>query len=187
MGVEDAIPLPAADQLVRESSGGAADRPAVPERQQISEVAVKLVLQAVGPDSPAELRIVRVPERRRVIIGGGTENGGTDVHYLPPRVIGFETQSVPGTLGQRDIRGMVAGRSHIHPRIGGADIGVRTRSHGDVLGPLRDRDTEPGRADSAAEASRGVLTHLRSNRIVIHRGREVIGLVADIADLHREV
>src|SRR5436309_2468967 len=85
-------------------------------------------VQVVGSDSPAELRIVRVSERRRVIVGGGAENGGADIHYLPPGVIGLETQSISGPLGQRDIRCMVAGGSHIHPGIGGAEKGVRTRS-----------------------------------------------------------
>src|SRR5262249_35836833 len=137
--------------------------------------------------SPAELRIVRVPERRRVIIGRGTEDGGTDVRYLPPGVIGLETQSASGTLGQRDIRSMVPSGSHIDPGVGGSEKRVRTHYSGDVFGSLRDGDAEPGRPHSAAGACRGVVAYQRFNRIQIHRGREVIGLVAHIAELYREV
>src|SRR5881296_972689 len=69
---------------------------------------------------------------------------------------------------------MIAGGSHIEPTVGGAEKGVRTCSHRHVLGSLWDPDLKPGCAGSAAETSRGVLTLHRSNRIHIHRGRDVI-------------
>src|SRR6266487_1749772 len=82
---------------------------------------------------------------------------------------------------------MIAGGSHIEPTVGGAKKWVRTRSHRHVLGSLRDPDLKPGWTGSAAEASRGVLTLHRPNRIYIHRGRDVIGLVAHIPELQSEV
>src|SRR5947199_8828282 len=69
---------------------------------------------------------------------------------------------------------MIAGGSHIEPTVGGAEKGVRSCSHRHVLGSLWDPDLKPGGAGSAAETARGVLTLHRSNRIHIHRGRDVI-------------
>ena len=82
---------------------------------------------------------------------------------------------------------MVAGGSIVVPAIGGTDKRVRTRSHRDVFGSLWNRHAELGRESSAAEAARGVLALHGPNRIDIHCGGEVIGLVAHIAELHREV
>ena len=100
MGVEDAVPLPVTDQLVRQSSRASAESPAPPERQLVAEVGVELVLQTVGCDSAVQLWVKPVQERRRLIIGGRGEEGGIDIHYFPPRVIGFEIQSASGTLDE---------------------------------------------------------------------------------------
>ena len=49
---DDAIPLPAADELIHPPAGAATEAMAAPERQRIADVSVKLVLEAAGRDSP---------------------------------------------------------------------------------------------------------------------------------------
>ena len=153
----------------------------------VAGIGIELVLQAIGSNSATELGIVRVSKRRGVIVRRRAQDGGTDIHDLSKRVVGLETQSISATPGQRDIGRMVTCGSHIHPCVGRAEKWIRTRPHRNVLGSLRNCDLEAGRADSAAAASRRVIADHRLNRVVIHGGREMIGLVADIADLHCHV
>src|SRR5205823_13320057 len=150
-------------------------------------VGVELMLQTIGSNSAAELRLVRIPERRRIVVGGRTKDRGTDIHDLSPGVVGLEGQSTSGTLGQRDVRCVVASGSEIHPRVGRADKRIRAPADRDVLRSLRDSHLETGGTNSAAEASRRVVADHRTDRIVIDRSGEVIRLVTNVADLYRHV
>src|SRR5205823_358385 len=97
-------------------------------------------------------------------------------------------QCTPRTLGQRNICRVVTGGSEIHPRVGRADKRIRARRiSGNVLGSLRDSHLETGGTNSAAEASRRVVTDHRTDRIVVRRSGEVIRLVTNVAHLYRHV
>ena len=72
----------------------------MPERQQVAEVGVELVFQAVGSDSLIEFWIIPVQKRRRLIVGRRPEERGIDIQDLSPGVIGFETQSATGALDE---------------------------------------------------------------------------------------
>src|SRR5262249_34983049 len=52
---DDAVPLPAADQLIYNSTGAASEALAAPKRQLIAEVAIKLMVETVGRNSSIQL------------------------------------------------------------------------------------------------------------------------------------
>ena len=50
LSVDDSIPLPAADQMIDNSTGAVSKALPVPKRHLIAEISVELVLEAVGRD-----------------------------------------------------------------------------------------------------------------------------------------
>ena len=106
---EDAVPLPVADQLFDPPAGSPPENLAAAERQSIAEAAAELVQGGVRRPSPVQLQIIRIQDRRRIIRGGGGEDGGIDINHFRERVIGPERQSPLRALGQREAASMGAG------------------------------------------------------------------------------
>src|SRR5207244_1891827 len=84
LGVKNAVPLPATDQLIDDSRRTRADRFAIAERQGVAEIGIELVLQAVGSNTTAELRVVWVAQGGKFVIRGGTEDRGIEIDDLSP-------------------------------------------------------------------------------------------------------
>src|SRR5207237_2048613 len=88
---------------------------------------------------------------------------------------------------------MVTGGSHVVPTIGGTKKRIRprsnrsTRSNRYIEGSLRDCCLESAWTRSAASAPCAVVARHRPNRILIQRCREVIRLMADVANLQRDI
>src|SRR5207249_12191451 len=104
---EDAVPLPVADQLFDPSGGSFAESPAIPYRQSVAEAAAELVLGVIGPEPSVQFAIVRIQDRRRIILRGSSEDSRIEIDHFRERVIGSERQSALGPLGQRNAPSMV--------------------------------------------------------------------------------
>src|SRR3989449_4457278 len=82
------IPLPAADQLVHDSSGAASEALPVPKRQLIAGEPVERVGEAVGSNAAVQLpAIIGAGKIRWFVSSGGGQDGGIHIHDFAPRVI----------------------------------------------------------------------------------------------------
>src|SRR5947199_1169900 len=127
--IENAVPLPAADQLVDQSCSTRANRFAIAERQRVAGVGIELVRQTVGSHSTAELGIIWVTKRRQFVIGRGTKDRGIEIDDLSPCVVDLVTQAAPGPLRQRRIQRVIVGGSEVIPAIGRTEIRIWTSSN----------------------------------------------------------
>src|SRR5262249_54720647 len=75
LGVEDSVPLPAADEFVHPTAGAAGEPLPLSEWQLVREIGVERVPETEGRDAPAEGEIVGIQCRLRLIragVGGAT-------------------------------------------------------------------------------------------------------------------
>ena len=87
---DDAVPLPAADQLVLPPAGSASEALPTPQRQLIAEVRTELVVEAEGRRTPVQKQIVGTKNVCRLILAGRREDGRVQINHLRPGVIGLE-------------------------------------------------------------------------------------------------
>jgi len=133
----DPVPLPSADQLIRHSSGAACEALPAPKRQLIAEVAIELVVEAVGGGPSVQREIIGAEDVRGFVFAARSEDGRIQIQNLGISVIRFKAKSASGALLKRDVKGMVAGGTHIKP---GDAIGhkrVRAQTGGHVGRALR--------------------------------------------------
>ena len=125
--------------------------PSISKRQLITEIAVELVLETEGRDSPAESEIVNIQERLRLILAGVGGASRIVIERLGVGVVGLEAQATGGAFDERDVQGIVAAGSLeqlftqlVHEWIGVTRYGCPRRPGTQsqcriVRGPLRDR------------------------------------------------
>src|SRR5215469_16669537 len=97
---DDAVPLPAADQLVLPPVGSASEALPTPQRQLIAEVRTELVVEAEGRRTPVQKQIVGTKNVCRLILAGRREDGRVQINHLRPGVIGLERDSMRNALLQ---------------------------------------------------------------------------------------
>src|SRR5262249_8689702 len=151
---KDAVPLPTANQLIYHAARSAAERFAVPERQLIAEVRAELVQEAEGGRSFVQVPVKSIHGCRILIIGAIDEVRRIAIQHLSTSIAGLERQPAARALEQREIHRMVVARADIEPALGGTEQRVRTRSHRDVQGSLRDDAPLGCRENSTCLAAR---------------------------------
>src|SRR3989442_765907 len=85
--------------------------PAPVQHQLITEIAVEVVLETEGRDSPAESEIVNIQERLRLILAGVGGASRIVIERLGVGVVGLEAQATGGAFDERDVQGIVAAGS----------------------------------------------------------------------------
>src|SRR5207245_7518136 len=96
------------------------------KRQLISKVGIELMLEVIGPQSPVHIQVKRIQDGRRLIRAGGSQESGLDIQEVRKGVIGLESESAGGALGQRDGPRMVATVGVIEPALHGSYKRIRT-------------------------------------------------------------
>ena len=103
LGIDDSVPLPAANEFVHQAAGAAGEPLPLSEWQLVGEIRVELVPETEGRDSPAEGEFEGIQDRLRLIRSGVGRAGRVVIDRLPEGVVGLECQAAAGALDEGDV------------------------------------------------------------------------------------
>ncbi len=104
LGVDDSVPLPAADESVHPAAGAAGKPLSLSEWQLIGEIGVELVPETESCNAPAEGKVEGIQDRLGLIRGAVGGARRIVIDRLPEGVVGLEAQAAAGALDEGNVQ-----------------------------------------------------------------------------------